>query len=49
MPQPDGQSLAAADIKARTAAVLDGRFATVCSVAQALQRAGTETGESVAA
>ena len=49
MLQPDGQPLAAADIKARTAAVLDGRFATVCSVAQALQRAGIETRESVAA
>ncbi|MDQ0587058.1 isochorismatase family protein [Variovorax paradoxus] len=49
MLQPDGRPLAAADIKARTAAVLDGRFATVCSVAQALQRAGIEAGESVAA
>ncbi|WPH21955.1 cysteine hydrolase family protein [Variovorax paradoxus] len=46
MLQPDGQPLAAADIKARTAAVLDGRFATVCSVAQALQRAGTRQMES---
>jgi len=41
MVQPDGSPLAAADIKARTAAVLAGRFATVCSVAQALERAGT--------
>jgi len=49
MVQPDGRPLVAADIKARTAAVLDGRFATVCSVAQALQRAGIETVESVAA
>ena len=35
MALPDGTPLRAADIKARTAAVLDGRFATVCSVAQA--------------
>ncbi|KQU88482.1 hydrolase [Variovorax sp. Root318D1] len=49
MVQPDGRPLAAADIKARTAAVLDGRFATVCSVAQALQRARAEASESVAA
>ncbi|WP_062475121.1 isochorismatase family protein [Variovorax boronicumulans] len=39
MVQPDGRPLSAADIKARTATVLDGRFATVCSVAQALERA----------
>jgi nicotinamidase-related amidase len=32
----DGSTLAAADIKARTAAVLQDRFATVCSVPQAL-------------
>ncbi|WP_018903291.1 isochorismatase family protein [Variovorax paradoxus] len=49
MPQPDGQPLAAADIKARTAAVLDGRFATVCSVAQALERASAHLTESLAA
>ena len=49
MVQPDGRPLAAADIKARTAAVLDGRFATVCSVPEALQRAGTEARESVPA
>ena len=49
MVQPDGGPLTAADIKARTAAVLDGRFASVCSVAQALQRAGAKTSESVAA
>jgi nicotinamidase-related amidase len=36
MTQPDGQTLSAADIKARTATVLAGRFARVCSVAQAL-------------
>lgn len=39
MVQPDGRPLSAADIKARTATVLDGRFATVCGVAQALARA----------
>jgi len=33
--------LSAADIKARTAAVLTDRFATICSVEQALDRAGT--------
>ena len=32
MTQPDGSPLSAADIKARTATVLDGRFATICSV-----------------
>ncbi|MDQ8017007.1 MAG: cysteine hydrolase, partial [Bordetella sp.] len=32
--------LAAADIKARTATVLQGRFATVCTVDEALARAG---------
>lgn len=35
----DGSRLGAADIVARTAAVLHGRFATVCSVEQALERA----------
>lgn len=35
----DGSVLKAADIKARTAAVLKDRFATVCSVSQALARA----------
>lgn len=39
MQQPDGQPLPAAAIKARTATVLDGRFATVCTVQQALDRA----------
>jgi nicotinamidase-related amidase len=38
MVQPDGRPLAAADIKARTATVLDGRFATVCAVDAALAR-----------
>jgi nicotinamidase-related amidase len=36
MKQADGQTLSAADIKTRTATVLDGRFARVCSVDQAL-------------
>lgn len=34
----DGLVLPAADIKARTAAVLKDRFATICTVAQALER-----------
>ncbi len=37
MTQPDGQTLRAADIKTRTATVLDGRFARVCSVEHALE------------
>jgi nicotinamidase-related amidase len=36
MVQPDGQTLKTADIQTRTATVLHGRFATVCSVEQAL-------------
>jgi nicotinamidase-related amidase len=40
MVQPDGKPLAAADIKMRTATVLEGRFATICSVEQALARLG---------
>lgn len=39
MLQPDGRPLCAADIIARTATVLDGRFATLCTVEQALARA----------
>jgi len=35
----DGSPLPAADIVARTAAVLKGRFATICSVEEALARA----------
>jgi nicotinamidase-related amidase len=35
----DGSVLTAADIKARTAAVLKDRFATICNVQQALERA----------
>ena len=38
MVQPDGQPLAAADIKARTATVLQGRFATLGTVDEALAR-----------
>ena len=39
MQQPGGSLLSAADIKARTATVLHGRFATICTVEQALDRA----------
>lgn len=39
MVQPDGQTLAAADIKARTATVLQGRFAALRSVQGALAAA----------
>ena len=39
MEQPDGRSLSAVDIKARTTTVLKDRFATLCTVEQALQRA----------
>lgn len=35
----DGSKLCASDIVARTAAVLTDRFATICSVGQALERA----------
>jgi len=38
MEQPDGRVLAAQDIKDRTATVLAGRFATLCSVDEALAR-----------
>jgi hypothetical protein len=38
MQQSDGHMLSAADIKTRTATVLQDRFATICSVAQALER-----------
>jgi nicotinamidase-related amidase len=38
MVQPDGRALPAADIKARTATVLEGRFAALCDVGQALAR-----------
>ena len=39
MAQPDGQPLDVASLKARTATVLADRFATLCSVPQALERA----------
>jgi nicotinamidase-related amidase len=39
MEQPDGSPLSVADIKSRTATVLSGRFATLCTVEQALERA----------
>ena len=39
MVQPDGRALSASDIRMRTATVLHGRFATVCSVNEALARA----------
>jgi nicotinamidase-related amidase len=39
MRHPDGSLLSVADIKSRTAAVLSGRFATLCTVEQALARA----------
>ncbi|MDP3652140.1 MAG: isochorismatase family protein [Rhodoferax sp.] len=39
MVQPNGQPLSVADIKARTTTVLSDRFATLCTVEQALQRA----------
>ena len=39
MAQPDGRPLPAADIVARTCTVLAGRFARICSVAEALKAA----------
>jgi len=39
MTQPDGSTLSAADIALRTGTVLQGRFATLCSVSEALARA----------
>ncbi len=38
MVQPDGKPLPAADIKARPATVLEGRFARLCSVDEAVAR-----------
>ena len=46
MVQPDGKTLTAADIKMRTATVLEGRFATICGVAQALARLDTSDKEA---
>jgi len=40
MTQPNGAPLSAADIKARTETVLAGRFATLCTVEQAITRLG---------
>ena len=39
MTQPNGEPLRAADIKARTATVLQDRFARICTVAEALDAA----------
>lgn len=41
MQQLDGSTLSAADIRVRTATVLNDRFATICTAAQALERANT--------
>lgn len=38
MQQPDGKTLSAADIRMRTATVLQDRFATVCNARDALDR-----------
>ena len=38
MSTPGGERLTAAQIRERTATVLAGRFATLCSVEEALQR-----------
>ncbi|MDO5624556.1 MAG: isochorismatase family protein [Pseudomonadota bacterium] len=43
MTQPDGTALPAADIVARTATVLKDRFATLCTVDEAVQRCATAT------
>lgn len=43
MQHEDGSPLHVSDIKARTAAVLKGRFATVCDVDQALQHCDATT------
>lgn len=43
MRQPDGQPLRAEDIVARTATVLQGRFATLCRVDEALARAAQDS------
>ena len=42
MQQPDGATLKAEDIVTRTATVLQGRFATLCTVDEALSRTGTK-------
>jgi nicotinamidase-related amidase len=38
MQNADGSTLSAADIRQRTATVLKDRFATICGVAQAVER-----------
>jgi nicotinamidase-related amidase len=43
MTTPSGERLSAAQIRERTATVLAGRFATLCTVEQALQRATAPT------
>ncbi|RZS53040.1 cysteine hydrolase family protein [Sphaerotilus mobilis] len=48
MHTPDGALLSAAAIKERTATVLAGRFATICSVAQALARATADEPKAIA-
>ncbi len=48
MRTPDGALLSAAAIKERTATVLAGRFATICSVAQALDRAAAAPVKAIA-
>ncbi len=48
MRTPDGALLSAAAIKERTATVLAGRFATICSVQQALSHAAAPVAEAVA-
>lgn len=41
MTSPAGRAVSAADLRERTETVLAGRFATICSAAQALDRAAT--------
>jgi len=48
MQQPDGRPLCAEDIQARTATVLQGRFARLCSVQEALAPAAAEEAEATA-
>jgi hypothetical protein len=44
MTTPDGAVLTAAQIRERTCTVLAGRFATLCTVDQALGRAAARAG-----
>lgn len=48
MRQPDGRVLLAADIRMRTETVLAGRFATLCTVEEALARAAAAAAETAA-